>query len=174
MGGYCYFNNAAIATSNLSSQGKVAVLDIDFHHGNGTQEAFYDRNDVLYSSIHVNPKQRYPYTSGFIEEIGVGKGRGYNHNYPLPEGTSDKEYLETLDLVIPKIKEFKPDYLVVSLGFDTFIDDPIGGFKLTKNVYSEIAQRIKTIQLPTLIIQEGGYNIEHLGSLAANFLSVFK
>jgi acetoin utilization deacetylase AcuC-like enzyme len=173
MGGYCYFNNAAIAAHYLSAHGRVAVLDIDFHHGNGTQDAFYDRSDVLYVSIHANPEERYPYSSGFAQEHGYGKGKGYNHNYPLPLGTDNAAYLKALHTALQDVKKFKPDFLVVSAGFDTFSEDPIGGFTLTKEVYSEVGEKIHELAMPTLLVQEGGYNVQNLGQMVANFLSGF-
>ncbi|OGL34911.1 hypothetical protein A3F65_02185 [Candidatus Saccharibacteria bacterium RIFCSPHIGHO2_12_FULL_47_16b] len=174
MGGYCYFNNAAIAAEFLANHGSVAILDIDFHHGNGTQAAFYNRRDVLYLSIHADPAQRYPYSSGFSDECGSGPGEGFNFNYPLDLATTNSQYLAVLDSCLSEIKKFNPDFLVVSAGFDTFIHDPIGGFALTQDVYREIGARIGSLKLPTLIIQEGGYNVEYLGKLIGNFLSGFK
>lgn len=170
MSGYCYFNNAAIAADCLSGHGKVAILDIDFHHGNGTQDIFYERSDVFYVSIHADPREKFPYISGFPDELGKGKGIGFNKNYPLPLGITDKEYLRVLRKALKDIKQFKPRHLIVSLGFDTYEKDPIGGFKLTKSFYKEIAENIKVLNLPTLLIQEGGYNVDDLGELAYSFL----
>ncbi len=171
MGGYCYFNNAAVAAMYLSAQGKVAILDIDLHHGNGTQHTFYDRDDVLYVSLHADPSVMYPHISGFTDEQGRGAGLGYTINYPMPLGTGDKQYLAKLHQALQDIQHFKPDFLVVSVGFDTFIKDPIGGFKLTIPVYKQLASHIADLQLPTLLVQEGGYNVEHLGMMATTFLS---
>ncbi len=174
MGGYCYFNNAAIAAHYLSAHGRVAILDIDFHHGNGTQDAFYDRRDVLYVSLHAVPEERYPYSSGFITERGIGDGAGYNHNYPLPIGTDNDAYIAALDKALQDVTDFQPDFLVVSAGFDTFSEDPIGGFTLTKEVYQGIAEKIRDLHMPTLLLQEGGYHTKSLGQLVANFLSGFQ
>jgi acetoin utilization deacetylase AcuC-like enzyme len=171
MGGYCYFNNAAIATNYLSKKGKVAILDIDFHHGNGTQNSFYERSDVFYVSIHADPKVKYPYISGFTKETGKDEGLGFNKNYPLPLGTVDGQYLKTLNKAIKNIQEFKPKYLVVSAGFDTYEKDPIGGFKLTVPFYKTIGFKIKSLNLPTLVIQEGGYCAEDLGKIASSLVS---
>jgi acetoin utilization deacetylase AcuC-like enzyme len=173
MGGYCYFNNAAIAAQYMSVKGRVAILDIDFHHGNGTQDAFYDRDDVLYISIHADPRTRYPYSSGFRSERGHSKGRGYTHNFPLAIGTSDMQYLKTLQRALKEVTDFRPDFLVVSAGFDTFVADPIGGFSLSSDIYKDIAEQINMLHLPTLLIQEGGYNVAYLGTLVANFLTGF-
>lgn len=170
MGGYCYFNNAAIAANYLSKHGKVAILDIDFHHGNGTQQIFYDRNDVLYISIHADPKFKFPYSSGFEDEKGRGEGLGYNKNYPLPLGTTDEEYLEILKKTLKDIKDFSPKFLIVSAGFDTYEKDPIGGFKLTIPFYKVIGRQINSLELPTLVIQEGGYAVDALGEIAYSFL----
>lgn len=170
MGGYCFFNNAAIAANVLSKTEKVAILDIDFHHGNGTQNAFYERSDVLYVSLHADPRFKYPYKTGFAEEKGKGKGLGFNINYPLKLKTGNKEYLETLKKALRDIAEFNPKYLVVSLGFDTYEHDPICDFKLTIPFYEEIGAEIKTLNKPTLLVHEGGYAVDALGEIAYNFL----
>lgn len=170
MGGYCYFNNAAIAANYLSKHGKVAILDIDFHHGNGTQNIFYDRNDVLYISMHADPRFKFPYGSGFEDEKGRGGGLGYNKNYPLPLGTTDNQYLETLQRTLKDIEDFDPKFLVISAGFDTYEKDPIGGFKLTVPFYKTIGENTKSLNVPTLVVQEGGYAIDALGEIAYNFL----
>jgi acetoin utilization deacetylase AcuC-like enzyme len=171
MGGYCYFNNAAIAANYLAQHGKVSVLDIDFHHGNGTQDAFYERSDVQFVSIHADPQYRYPYASGFAREQGKGEGKGLTVNHPLALGTTDDQYLKTLAEALEQIQTFQPQYVVVSCGFDTFENDPIGGFALTAEVYKEIGSRIGHLNLPTLVVQEGGYSLENLGLMAANFLN---
>lgn len=173
MGGYCYFNNAAIAADYLSEQGKVAILDIDFHHGNGTQQAFYERSDVLYVSLHADPAVKYPYSTGFAREQGAHDGVGYTKNYPLPLGTNDDQYVTQLTVALADIAQFDPAYLIVSCGFDTYVDDPICGFGITVPGYRVIAEQIHALGLSTLIVQEGGYNIEHLGEMATSFLGGF-
>ncbi|MBU2632780.1 histone deacetylase family protein [Patescibacteria group bacterium] len=173
MGGYCYFNNAGIAGQFLSSFGKVAILDIDIHHGNGTQNIFYERKDVFFVSIHADPNKMYPYSTGFEDEKGIGKGAGFNINYPLSVGTGELKYKKTLEKAILDIKKFKPKYLIVSTGFDTYVNDPIGGFKLKTPFYKKMGQKIASLRIPTLIIQEGGYNIKELGKLAVSFLKGF-
>lgn len=170
MGGYCYFNNAAIAADYLSEHGRVAILDIDFHHGNGTQNIFYNRSDVLCVSIHADPHDKFPYNSGFANESGSGEGLGFNKNYPLPLGTTNEQYLYTLQKALRNIQDFNPNFLVISVGFDTYEKDPIGGFKLTIPFYKKIGMEIAKLQLPTLIVQEGGYNIKDLGKIALSFL----
>lgn len=174
MGGYCYFNNAAIAAHYLSQYGKVAILDIDFHHGNGTQNLFYDRSDVLYVSLHADPRVKYPYISGFADEEGIGEGKGYTINYPLPLGITPRRYRPVLRKAIQNVRKYKPHYLLISLGFDTYVHDPIGGFALTIPFYQTMAEDISTINIPTLIIQEGGYNVSDLGKMAVSFLRGFE
>jgi acetoin utilization deacetylase AcuC-like enzyme len=172
-GGYCYFNNAAIAAEYLSARGRVAILDIDYHHGNGTQDAFYDRESPLYISLHADPTDAYPFSSGFTDEKGYGPGVGYNINYPLPPETDNKLYLATLEKALNDIKKFRPDFLIVSAGFDTFEDDTIGGLGLTIPAYTEIGGMIHALDLPTLLVQEGGYDIPHLPVMTTNFLRQF-
>ncbi len=172
-GGYCYFNNTAIAAKMLSARGRVAILDVDYHHGNGTQDIFYEDDRVLTISIHADPSWEYPYFLGYADEIGSGKGDGFNLNIPLPKRTDGVAYLAALDRAIQRISEFKPWALVVALGFDTFDGDPISQFALKTADYSSIAQRIRSINLPTVIVQEGGYNIEALGRNAVAFLKLF-
>lgn len=173
MSGYCYFNNAAIAADFLSDAGSVAVLDVDFHHGNGTQSIFYERPDVLYSSIHADPHIKFPYSSGFVDEQGKGEGVGYTRNSPLPLGTTNEQYLEVLLKELEAIRKFDPRFLVVSLGFDTYEKDPIGGFSLTIPFYEQMGSQIRDLELPTLLVQEGGYNIDDLGKMATSFLNGF-
>lgn len=173
MRGYCYLNNCAIAVEFLSSFGKVATLDIDFHHGNGTQQIFYARKDVLTTSIHGDPSLIFPYFSGFSDEIGLEEGRGFNINVPLSKGIKDRQYQKELEKILSRIQDFSPSYLVVGLGFDTHEDDPIGGFALTTNYYSRMAKTIAALNIPTVIIQEGGYNIKTIGRNVLAFLKGF-
>lgn len=173
MGGYCYFNNSAIAAQHLSANGKVAILDVDFHHGNGTQGIFYERGDVLTISIHADPNWKFPFFTGFTDERGISEGEGKNINYPLPKGTTDNKYQKVLEKALKKIQIFKPKYLIVPLGLDTHQDDPIGGFKLTTNYYTRMAKTINSLKLSTLIVQEGGYNTKLLGDNVVAFLKGF-
>jgi len=170
MGGYCYFNNTAVAANYLSTLGKIAILDVDLHHGNGTQEIFYKRNDVLTVSIHADPRYKFPYYTGFTNEIGEDKGKGFNKNYPLGKKTGDKKYQNTLLKAIAFIKKYHPSYLVVALGLDTFAEDPIGFFNLSTEYYQKMAATIRSLRLPTIIIQEGGYNTDKLGNNVVSFL----
>jgi acetoin utilization deacetylase AcuC-like enzyme len=173
MGGYCYFNNTAIAANYLSTRGRVAILDIDVHHGNGTQDIFYSRKDVLVVNIHGNPDELFPYFTGRTEERGEGEGVGYNVNFPLPLGTEDRAYNIALSAALARVREFAPNFLVVSLGYDAHIDDPIGRLCLTTPYYRSVARSIAALNLPTVLIQEGGYNTEILGEIAQNFVRGF-
>jgi len=172
IGGYCYLNNAAIAAQNLLDEGasKVAILDIDYHHGNGTQSIFYDRDDVLFVSIHGDPAQEYPYFLGRDDETGTGKGEGYNLNIPLRWQSSAKLWLDSLEKSLARIAEYAPDYLLISLGVDTFIEDPISEFRLTTEDYLTVGQRIASLGLPMHFILEGGYAVDAIGTNATNVL----
>lgn len=171
MGGFCYFNNAAIAAHYLTQGGKrVALIDIDVHHGNGTQSIFYDRTDVLFISIHGNPEWEYPYFAGYTDERGFDDGEGYTINYPLDRGTTDDQYLTVIDKSLEHMTQFQPDYLVISAGFDTFDGDPLGQFKLTTPGYKAIAARLSSLHTPTLVVQEGGYMQAKLGENVVSFL----
>ncbi len=171
-GGFCYFCNGAIAAQSLvGTFGRVAVLDVDYHHGNGTQDIFYNRADVLTVSIHGHPSFAYPYFSGFADEVGEGEGKGFNHNLPLPEEVHDTRYLEALDDALGIVRNFKPEALVVSLGLDIAKADPTGTWSLTREGLFEVGQRIGGLRLPTLMVQEGGYNIRSLGRNAERMLT---
>jgi len=154
-GGYCFINNASVVASWLSSNGRVAVLDVDYHCGNGTQDIFYDRDDVLTISIHADPDYEYPSYAGYADERGEGRGLGYHHNFPLPAGTDDDAYL------------------VLSAGMDIYADDPLGKIKVTTAGIGRIAKQIAALELPTVIIMEGGYANEALGKNILAFLSPF-
>jgi acetoin utilization deacetylase AcuC-like enzyme len=161
-GGFCYFNNAAIAAHQLSLYGHTAVLDIDFHHGNGTQDIFYTRPDVLTVSVHGHPDTSFPYFSGFTGETGEAAGLGFNQNFPLPPNTIDAGYLKAFEKAVGCIKRFRPDFLVVSIGFDILKGDPTGTFFLSVDVLKTVGQRLAQLKIPTLIVQEGGYNLRNL------------
>jgi acetoin utilization deacetylase AcuC-like enzyme/ribosomal protein S18 acetylase RimI-like enzyme len=171
-GGFCYFCNGAIAAQSLATKlGRVAVLDVDYHHGNGTQDIFYNRSDVLTVSIHGHPSFAYPYFSGFADEVGEGEGKGYNHNLPLPEDVHDARYLAALDDALSLVRRFKPEALVVSLGLDIAKADPTGTWSVTREGLFEVGRRIGGLRYPTLLVQEGGYNIRSLGRNAARLLT---
>jgi len=161
-GGFCYFNNSAIAAHNLSRQGKVALLDIDYHHGNGGQDIFYTRADVLTVSIHGHPSHAYPNFSGYSDERGEGPGLGFNQNYPLEPPVDDERYLSVLERAFNVVRAFAPSYLVLSIGFDIMRGDPTGSFAVTAQGMQRIGRRIGRLGLPTLIVQEGGYAIGNL------------
>ena len=166
IGGYCYLNNAAIAANQLLSKGKVAIIDLDYHHGNGTQEIFWDNPNVFVGSIHANPHQEYPYFSGYTNETGGDNAPFTNLNLPLPLGTNGKTYLTALYRLLETMKEFDPVTMVVSIGFDTSADDPTCTFQLTKQDYLQIGEALSQLSLPTLFVQEGGYNVMVNGVLA--------
>ena len=170
-GGYCYLNNAALAAAHL--QGRVALLDIDYHHGNGTQEIFYGSDQVLFLSLHADPDHAYPFFWGYADEGGAGKGEGYTRNFPLPAGTGDTHYLETLDQALALIGGFAPDFLVVSAGFDLLAGDPLGNFAVSLEGLAQIGEKLANLHLPALIVQEGGYNLEKLGAAAQALLAPF-
>ncbi len=175
LGGYCYLNNAAIAAQAAIAAGRqrVAILDVDYHHGNGTQDIFYARGDVLFVSIHADPVMDYPYFWGHADETGEGAGEGATLNLPLPRGTGLAAYLPALGAALAKIADFAPELLVVSYGADTFAGDPISYFTLQTADYSTLAQRIAALSLPTLIVMEGGYAVDALGANVEAFLSGF-
>lgn len=173
-GGYCFINNASVAANWLSSKGHVAILDVDYHCGNGTQDIFYDRDDVLTISIHADPDFEYPSYIGYADERGEGKGLGFHYNFPLPRGTDDEAYLEPLAQANQLIREFKPAYLVVSAGMDIYADDPLGTIKVTTDGIGRIAKEIASLKLPTVIVMEGGYNNDALGRNILAFLGEFK
>jgi acetoin utilization deacetylase AcuC-like enzyme len=176
-GGYCYINNAAVAAQYLRRQTeRVAILDIDFHHGNGTQQIFYERGDVLVVSIHADPARNYPYFSGYTDETGQGQGANTNLNIPL--GTpSNAEYLAALEQASRRIAAYAPGFLVVSAGLDTYSGDPVAengaGFALTQAAYPLIGARIAALGLPTLFAQEGGYGVAALGENVVALLTGF-
>jgi acetoin utilization deacetylase AcuC-like enzyme len=168
-GGFCYFNSAAIAAQHLSNYGSVAILDVDFHHGNGTQDIFYERSDVLTVSIHGDPSFAYPHFAGFKDEIGAGEGEGYNLNFPLPETITAEKYRRTLATALKGIKAFKPAYLVLCLGLDTAKSDPTGTWNHTYEDFFQIGQLIGKQKYHTVVVQEGGYRTQTLGTNARHF-----
>jgi acetoin utilization deacetylase AcuC-like enzyme len=174
-GGHCYLNNAAIAAERLRTKGasRVAVLDIDSHHGNGTQGAFWRRADVLFVSVHGDPNRYYPWYTGHADERGAGAGEGFNMNLPLSFGTSDSGWLAAIHTGIKAIREFGAEALVVSLGFDASHDEPLNALAVTTEGFARAGAEIGALCLPTAIIQEGGYNVSVIGTLLTRFLSSF-
>ena len=174
LGGYCFFNNAAITAEWLRREAgfaRVAILDVDYHHGNGTQQLFWERGDVLYVSLHADPDRAYPYYSGFASERGAGDGDGLTVNFPLPAATGLDGYATALGRALDVIGLFGPDApLVLSLGFDTFERDPIGDFALRTSDYGELARMVARSDLPIVALQEGGYAIDAIGANARAFL----
>ncbi|MBN2363859.1 acetylpolyamine amidohydrolase [candidate division WOR-3 bacterium] len=168
-GGFCYMNSTAVAADYLSAHGEVAVLDIDYHHGNGQQSIFYDRRDVLTISIHVNPRNDYPFFSGFLDEVGEGEGTGFNVNYTLPEHISTIRYFNALRKAISRIKVFDPKFLVVALGADTARGDPTGTWSLDADDFESAGNMIGLMSYPTLFVQEGGYETKTIGRNLSRF-----
>ena len=175
-GGYCFLNNAALAAQALRVRGlpKVAILDIDYHHGNGTQAIFYDRPDVYFASIHGDPTTEYPFYLGYADEQGAGAGTGFNRNLPLPRGTGFARWREALQVALQGIAAFGADALVVSLGLDTFEGDPISGFQLRSDDFLQVGQDLAVAGLPTVFVFEGGYAVDALGVNAVNVLEGFQ
>jgi acetoin utilization deacetylase AcuC-like enzyme len=175
-GGFCYLNNVAIAAEHLRLAGKrrVAILDVDYHHGNGTQDIFYAREDVLFVSIHADPETQYPYFWGRAEERGVGVSEGFTLNLPLRRGASEGEWLAALDVAMERVRAFGADVLLVSLGVDTHERDDVGDFQLTRAGFAEMARRLHALELPTAFVQEGGYNLKEIGPSVAAVLSTFE
>jgi acetoin utilization deacetylase AcuC-like enzyme len=174
LGGYCYLNNAAIAAEAARAAGRrVAILDVDYHHGNGTQDIFYERGDVLFVSIHADPATDYPFFWGHADETGEGEGEGANLNLPLPQGTGVDAYRAALGTALERIAGWGADLLVCSYGADTFVGDPISYFALQTDDYPLIARDIAALGLPTAIVMEGGYAVDALGANVAAFLSGF-
>jgi len=172
-GGFCYFNSAAIAANYLSTAGTVAILDIDYHHGNGSQNIFYKRRDVFTLSIHGNPKFAYPYFSGFADEKGKEDGLGFNLNMPLEEKIDGIHYHKTLHMALEKIRKYKPVFLVVALGYDIAKGDPTGTWSLNASDFEENGRMIGAAGLPTLLVQEGGYRVPMLARNANSFFKGF-
>lgn len=175
-GGYCFINNAAVAAQAFIDQGagRVALLDVDFHHGNGSQAIFYERDDVMFLSLHGDPRDAFPHFLGYADEAGANDGAGFNHNYPMGPGTAFDTWGDALDNACRKIARYSPDALVISLGVDTFENDPISFFKLTSDDFKRYGGRIAQLGLPTLFVMEGGYAVEEIGLNAVNVLEGFE
>ena len=175
MGGYCYLNSVAVAAEAAIAAGRrrVVILDIDYHHGNGTQDIFYARGDVFFASIHADPVTDYPFYWGHADETGEGEGEGATLNLPLPRGTALGQFEPALDTALSRIAAFAPDLLICSYGADTYSGDPISHFRLETEDYPRIARRIAALAVPTLVVMEGGYAVDRLGANVAAFLEGF-
>jgi acetoin utilization deacetylase AcuC-like enzyme len=170
-GGFCYFNSSAIAAHHLSQYGKVVLLDIDYHHGNGAQDIFYERKDVYTISLHGHPRYSYPYFSGFDDEKGEGEGKGFNLNFPLQENLDGEQYRKVLNDALVKVRKYQPQFLVLALGLDTAKGDPTGSFRLMTKDFRANGKLIGGLGLPTLVVQEGGYRTQTLGVNARHFFT---
>lgn len=175
-GGYCFINNAAVAAQWLIDRGaaRVSILDIDYHHGNGTQSIFYDRADVQFVSLHGHPKQEYPYFLGYSDEIGHAEGEGFNVNYPMEWDTGFDAWGQALKDACQEVASYAPDIVVVSLGVDTFEKDPISRFRLKSPDYLEVGRIIAGLGRPTVFLMEGGYAVDEIGVNAVNVLAGFE
>ncbi|KDD95986.1 histone deacetylase family protein [Bordetella bronchiseptica] len=170
-GGFCYLNSSAAAAQRLAQRcERVVVLDVDAHHGDGTQNIFYQRSDVMTISLHADPSGYYPFYTGYAHERGYGSGHGYNLNFPLPHGARNAIFLETLDSALTALRDYRPRALVLALGFDTYKDDPISVLKLDMDAYRQIGERINGLGLPTVVVQEGGYMVPAIGPALEAFL----
>ena len=176
LGGFCLVNHAAIAVATIraATGGRVAMIDIDHHHGNGTQEVFWEDGEVFYASLHADPATSYPWCTGYAEETGAGAGAGTTRNVPLPPGTDDDTYLEALDRTLDAIADHDPTTIVLSLGTDTAAVDPVGGLGLSPDAYARIGRAIASADRPIVSVQEGGYDLEHVGADTVALLSAFK
>lgn len=175
-GGYCFLNNAAIAAQAFIDAGakRVAILDVDFHHGNGTQSIFYGRDDVLFLSLHGDPRDAFPHFLGYADETGAAAGEGFTANYPLPPGTDYGSWGQALEDACRRAADYGPDAVVISLGVDTFEKDPISFFKLTSDDFLRYGETIAKLGKPTLFVLEGGYAVAEIGINAVNVLTGFE
>ncbi|MCP4092862.1 MAG: histone deacetylase family protein [Planctomycetes bacterium] len=176
MGGYCFLNYAAIAATTLQDGGaaRVAILDVDYHHGNGTQSLFEDRKDIFTLSLHADPRHEFPFYLGHADETGIGAGVGANANFPLAPDTDVATWFGALDQAAARIAAFAPDALVVPLGLDTFVGDPLSSFQLTGDDFLRLGARLQALNLPTVFVLEGGYAVTELGENAARVLDGFE
>lgn len=174
-GGYCFINQAAVAAQALrdGGAGRVAIVDIDYHHGNGSQAIFYERGDVFQVSVHGDPRTEYPFYLGYPDETGRGAGEGFNLNLPLPRGTGFRDWMRALARALDAVSAYRADAMVVSLGVDTFEGDPISGFRLRSGDYFRVGEALAGCRLPTVFVLEGGYAVDAIGALVANVLEGF-
>lgn len=173
--GFCFINNVAVAAQHARGKvGRVAIIDVDVHHGNGTQGIFYDRRDIFFCSLHGDPGAFYPYYAGYSAESGAGAGAGYTLNLPVAHGTGDAAYLTALDRGLDAVRRFDPEIILVSLGFDAYEKDPLGVLKISTDGFAAIAGRIAALARPTVLVQEGGYHVDDLGRNLVAFLAAFE
>ena len=173
--GFCFVNNVAVAAQHARRRlSRVAIIDVDVHHGNGTQQIFYERPDVVFCSLHADPATFYPYYAGHAAERGAGAGQGYNLNLPLAHGTGDIAFMDALDRGIWAIRRFDPELLLVSLGFDAYEKDPLGVLKISTEGFGAIGARLAALGRPTVLVQEGGYHVDDLGRNLVAFLTGFE
>jgi acetoin utilization deacetylase AcuC-like enzyme len=175
-GGYCFLNNAALAAQALRDAGadRVAVIDVDFHHGNGTQSLFYARDDVLTLSLHGDPRDTFPFFLGYADETGAEGGEGFCANYPLPPGTEFPVWSAALESALRRVAAYAPGALVVSLGVDTFVDDPISSFRLRSEDFTRYGRMLAGAGVPTVFVMEGGYAVDAIGVNTVNVLAGFE
>ncbi|UYG00204.1 histone deacetylase family protein [Halomonas sp. GD1P12] len=175
-GGYCFFNNAAIAAQRALDNGhkRVAVLDVDFHHGNGTQQIFYRRSDVFFASLHGDPDVTFPYYSGYADETGDGEGEGFTANYPMPPGTKVSTWMAALDDALERIARAESELLIVSLGVDIFENDPISTFTFKRDDFAALGKRLAEAGLPCVLLMEGGYAVDDIGANVVSVLQGFE
>ncbi|MEX2550659.1 MAG: histone deacetylase family protein [Nitriliruptoraceae bacterium] len=172
-GGFCLLNHAAVAARALQGAGRVAIIDVDVHHGNGTQDVFWDDPDVLYVSVHADPHHHYPFFSGYPEELGGGAGRGTTRNLPLAPGTGEDDYLRAVEIACELTTTFAPASVVISLGFDAAEVDPVGGLSVRTDAFDRLGRLLAALDLPTVLLQEGGYALDELGELAVRTLGAW-
>lgn len=172
-GGYCFFNNAAVAAHHVAATigSKVTILDVDYHHGNGTQQIFYDRDDVQYVSLHGDPARAYPYITGFDDERGTGRGTGANLNLPMPIRADDDAYLAALEVACEAIGSFAPGLVIISLGLDAYFNDPISDLAVTADGFERQGALVRQLDVPTVALQEGGYDVDALGDNVRRWLT---
>lgn len=169
-GGFCYLNNAAIAAEHMKSRfPRLVILDTDMHHGQGIQEIFYNRSDVLYISIHGDPTNFYPVVTGFENERGEGEGYGYNINMPMPHGSSEDDFFNKVEEALTAARLFQPDALILTLGFDIYKDDPQAKVSVTSEGFSRLSKHVRELGLPMLVVQEGGYDLDTLSENVQQF-----
>lgn len=175
-GGHCYVNNSSLAAEHLRRAGasRVAVIDIDAHHGNGTQGIFWERDDVLTVSVHGDPSGYYPWYVGYAGEEGGGRGKGFNLNLPLPQGSSDEAWLQAIQAAAQRAKAFGAEALVIPLGFDASEHEPLSFLRVTADGFARAAEILSSLNLPAVLVQEGGYNVEVIGDLLLRFLGAWK